>query len=223
MAPCLQEQLAEQRIRFQFNPPSAPHFGGTWEREVKSVKTALRVVLREQSVAEPVLRTLLIEVEGILNSKPLGYVSTDVSDPDPITPNMLLMGRRDSSLPQALYGGEDLLGKRRWRHSQVLADNFWASFIRHYLPGLQQRQKWKSDSKEPTTGQVVLVVDPRLPRALWPVGSVVETFKGADGRVRIATVKTILICSMSSACNMCFTCTYASQPVMDHVLSLEPY
>lgn len=41
MAPQLKEQLAKQKINFSFNPPAAPHFGGTWEREVKSVKAAL--------------------------------------------------------------------------------------------------------------------------------------------------------------------------------------
>lgn len=44
--------------------------------------------------------SVLIEVEGILNSKPLGYVSSDVVDPDPVTPNLLLMGWLDPSLPK---------------------------------------------------------------------------------------------------------------------------
>ncbi|KAJ8346562.1 hypothetical protein SKAU_G00279630 [Synaphobranchus kaupii] len=93
MAPRLKEHLAKQKITF--NPPGAPHFGGTWEREVKSVKTALKVMLKDQIVSENVLRTVLIEVEGIMNAKPLGYLSSDVADPDPITPNILIMGRRD--------------------------------------------------------------------------------------------------------------------------------
>lgn len=59
----------------------------------------MRLVLKEQVNPEPVLHTLLIEVEGILNAKPFGYVSADVADPEPITPNMLLMGRRGSSHP----------------------------------------------------------------------------------------------------------------------------
>lgn len=32
MDPQLKDQLVEHHIVFQFNPPSAPHFGGTWER-----------------------------------------------------------------------------------------------------------------------------------------------------------------------------------------------
>lgn len=46
MEPQLQEQLSKQSIYFRFNPPHAPHFGGTWEREILSVKTALKVVLQ---------------------------------------------------------------------------------------------------------------------------------------------------------------------------------
>ena len=188
MAPQLKDQLAEHQIRFHFNPPSAPHFGGTWEREIKCIKTALRVVLNEQTVPEPVLQTMLAEVEGIMNAKPLGYLSSDAMDPEPVTPNLLLMGRHDSSLPQAIYGPGDL-GRRRWRHSQVLADRFWSSFIRHYLPGLQKRHKWQKDGKALAEDDIVLIVDPQLPRAAWPVGKVTRTYPGEDGRVRTATVQ----------------------------------
>ena len=189
MTPSLKEQLAEQQITFCFNPPSAPHFGGAWEREVRSVKTALKVVLKDQTVSETVLQTVLVEVEGILNAKPLGYVSSDIADPDPITPSILLMGRYDASLPQAVYDLSNTLGNRRWRHSQVLVDHFWSKFISHYLPTLQKRQKWQKDGKCLMPNQVVLIVDPQLPRASWPVGKVTDTYPGADGRIRTAAVK----------------------------------
>lgn len=56
------------------------------------------MILRSQAVNEEVLQTILAEVEGILNSKPLGYVSSDVADPDPVTTNLLLTGQQDASL-----------------------------------------------------------------------------------------------------------------------------
>lgn len=139
--PSLQEELAKQQIAFRFNPPSAPHFGGSWEPEIKSINAALYATIQTQVVTEEVLTTVLIEVEGILNSKPLGYVSSDVADPGPVTPNLLLMGRPDPSLPQAVYDSSELLSRHRWRHSQVLADQFWTHFVRHYLPTLQTRTK----------------------------------------------------------------------------------
>lgn len=184
----LKEQLANQSIAFHFNPPLAPHFGGVWEREIKSVKASLQVILKDQALPEEVLMTVLIEIEGILNSKPLGYVSSDLADPDPITPNLLLMGRRDASLPQAVYGSSDLLSRRRWRHSQVLADHFWSQFTRQYLPGLQLRHKWTKSTPDLAADAVVMVVDPQLPRALWPVGRVTKIIKGDDGKVRSAEV-----------------------------------
>ncbi|KAL1251845.1 hypothetical protein QQF64_019641 [Cirrhinus molitorella] len=193
MIPQLRDQLTEQQISFRFIPPGAPHFGGAWEREVKSVKQALKVVLKDQTVTETVLCTVLIEVEGILNAKPLGYVSSDVSDLDPVTPSILLMGRHDSSLPQVLYDSSNLLGTRRWKHSQVLADHFWSSFIHYYLPNLQERQKWRKDGGEIGLDQVVLIVDPELPQACWPVGKVSNTFPGLDGRTRTVEVQVIVM------------------------------
>lgn len=186
--PTLQAQLAKNQIKFKFNPPSAPHFGGVWEREIRSIKSALNATVKAQTVTEEVLNTVLIEVEGILNSKPLGYVSTDVADPEPITPNLLLMGRLDPALPQAVYLESELLGRRRWRHCQVLADQFWRHFVRHYLTSLQTRSKWWNDSENLQLDTVVLVIDPQLPRALWPVGRVSKTLPGADGRIRTAEV-----------------------------------
>lgn len=187
--PTLQTYLAKRQINFQFNPPSAPHFGGVWEREVRSIKAALYATIQSQTVPEEVLQTVLIEMGGILNSKPLGYVSTDVADVDPVTPNLLLMGRLDPSLPQVVYGESELLSRRRWRHTQVLADQFWSHFIRHYLPTLQSHSKWHKDPAQLQTGTIVMVVDPQLPRAQWPLGHVTEVIPETDGRVRTALVK----------------------------------
>ncbi len=189
LAPDLQRQLAKQQIEFHFNPPNSPHFGGSWEREIHSLKNALMVTLGAQSVTFEVLQTVLVEIEGILNSKPLGYTSSDVSDPDSITPNCLLMGRSDASLPLTVYPESELVSRRRWRHSQILADQFWIHYLKFYLPGLQSRQKWQKDTPDIQVGTTVLIVDPHLPRALWSVGKVSEVYPGADTRVRTAKVQ----------------------------------
>ncbi len=118
-------------------------------------------------MTEEVLSTVLTEIEGILNSKPLGYVSSDIADVDPITPNSLLLGRPDPDLPQIVYPESELLSRKRWRHSQVLADHFWAHYVKRYLPELQTRNKWMTETgTNLKTGTVVMIVDHRLPRAL---------------------------------------------------------
>lgn len=189
LVPELQEQLASQQIIFRFNPPHAPHFGGCWEREIRSLKQALQVTLGTQPIPEETLQTVLIEIEGILNSKPLGYTSSNASDPDPITPNLLLMGRPDSSLPQVMYPQSELLSRRRWRHSQIIADHFWKRFIKFYLPGLQTRSKWQRESPDIKVGTTVMIVDPQFPRALWPIGQISQVFPGFDNRIRTVEVK----------------------------------
>ncbi|XP_038063201.1 uncharacterized protein LOC119733910 [Patiria miniata] len=189
MEPAMVQKLSKYKVRFRFNPPNAPHFGGTWEREVRSVKGALRAVLQDRTVFEPVLHTLLVEVEGMMNSKPLGYASTDIADADPVTPNMLLMGRRDPALPMVLYDESDLRGRRSWRHSQILADQFWRQFIRSYLPAMQVRQKWQQEVGNLAVGEVVMIVDPQLTRSQWPVGKVSELLPSSDDRVRAVRVK----------------------------------
>lgn len=72
VTPNLKQQLVCAQVNF--NPPSAPHFGGSWEREIQSIKMALCVVLENQATTETVLHTILFEVEGVLNSKPLAYI-----------------------------------------------------------------------------------------------------------------------------------------------------
>lgn len=99
------------------------------------------------------------------------------------------MGHSDASLPQAVYDLSNTLGNRRWRHSQVLVDHFWSRSVRHYLPNLQKRQKWQKDGKWLEPNQVVLIVDPQFPWALWPVGRVTVTYPGADGRFPTAAIK----------------------------------
>lgn len=133
------EQLNDYQFLFKFNLPTAPHFGGVWEREVHSNKAALPVAVGSQFISENVLSySVLVEAEGILNSKPLGYLSTDVVDLDAITPNLLLMGQRDASLPQVAYAlGE--MGRCRWHHCQNLVEQFWTQFTRNYLPLLQSK------------------------------------------------------------------------------------
>ncbi|XP_037604330.1 uncharacterized protein LOC119475569 [Sebastes umbrosus] len=187
MEPELQQKLGDYQLTFKFNPPNSPHFGGIWEREIRSVKNALRVAVGHQPVSEDVLNTVLIEVEGILNSKPLGYISSDVANLDPVTPNMLIMGRRDSTLPQVTYAPESM-GRRRWRQSQILADQFWSQFIRDYLPTLQPRNKWLTATDNLEEDTVVLVMDPQLPRAQWLIGKVKKAHLSPDGRVRSADI-----------------------------------
>ena len=65
--------------------------GGVWERVIlRSVRKILGVITREQLVSGEALRTLMAEVEGILNGRPLTPNSDSSVDAEPLTSNHLL-------------------------------------------------------------------------------------------------------------------------------------
>ena len=186
----IHDEMTVQEIKWNFNPPAAPHMGGSWERLVRSVKTALSVILKERAPKDETLTTLITEVEGILNSRPLTHVPLDSTDDHAITPNHFLLGTSSLVNPYDLIEDRDLCLRKQWRIAQRLADTFWTRWLKEYLPTLTRRTKWWKSTPEIKPGDVVTVADPNLPRNTWPKGLIVQTYKGKDGRTRVADVKT---------------------------------
>ena len=56
-------------------------------------------------------------------------------------------------------------------------------FHKDYLTSLTERKKWKENRKNLKVGDVVLVSEPNQQRGIWPLGRVVSTHPGQDGRV----------------------------------------
>ena len=184
------DALTQENIEWSFNPPGSPHFGGVWERLVRSAKRAMNTILGHRSVDDEMLITVLTEVEAILNGRPLTHVSTDPTDLEALTPNHFLIGRACPQLPPGVFTDGDLSSRRRWRHSQRLVDHFWRRWKKEYLPTLSSRQRWADDEKNLNAGDLILVAEENVPRGHWPLGRVLRTFPGDDGRVRVAEVKT---------------------------------
>ena len=61
---------------------------------------------------------------------------------------------------------------------------FWAKWVREYLPELQRRTKWKTESPDIKKGELVLMVEDNTPRGLWSLAIVEEAIAGRDGHVR---------------------------------------
>ncbi|GFV70433.1 integrase catalytic domain-containing protein [Trichonephila clavipes] len=68
--------LSKSSIDWHFIPPSSPHFGGIWESGIRSVKFHLKRVLGETILTFEELTTLLTQIEGLLNSRPLSTLMT---------------------------------------------------------------------------------------------------------------------------------------------------
>jgi hypothetical protein len=182
--------LVQSGIKWNFIPPNAPHFGGAWEIMVKSVKRALKAVLKETCVTESVLRTTLTEVENVVNSRPLTPNSQDPNDLSALTPNHFLHGVYSSVVPPDQCDPSEIDSRKRWRQAQVLSDHLWRRWLLEYLPSLNVRHKWIKEQRDHIVGDLVLVIDSNRPRGQWSLGRVQEVMPSKDGKIRTVKVKT---------------------------------
>ena len=159
--------------------------GGIWERLVRSVKTVLKSLIKQDLLTDEQLTTFMCEVEKILNDRPLTVVSSDSRDATPITPNHLLLLKGNSCAPTTSTN----YVKRRWEVIHKIANRFYSRYLAEYVPLLQQRPKWQKERENIKVNDVVLVVDNTSPRGQWPLGLVVDVKQGRDNLVRSVMVK----------------------------------
>ncbi|XP_050437851.1 uncharacterized protein LOC126844044 [Adelges cooleyi] len=184
-----QAYLTARNIRWHFNPPSAPHFGGLWEAGVKSVKTLLYRTLGLQRLTYEELNTLLSRIEATLNSRPLGALSSDPSDFEAFTPSHFLTLMTSTANVEPNLDNIPLSHFQRWRLIKDLHTHFWKRWQNEYLQTLQQRTKWTNHSDNLTPNMLVLVREPTSP-LLWKLGRILSLSPGQDGIARVATVQT---------------------------------
>ncbi|XP_049878267.1 uncharacterized protein LOC126375403 [Pectinophora gossypiella] len=177
-------------VDWRFIPPGAPEMGGSWERMIRTVKTSLKVILKERAPHPDTLLTLLAEVEALVNSRPITHVSNDPNYPEALTPNHFLIGTSSTSPQFGIYVDADLCLRRRWRVAQRLTDMFWSRWLKEYLPTLLPRQKWTREARSLQVGDYVILVEPNIERGSWRHGVVSATHAGTDGRVRMVDVRT---------------------------------
>lgn len=186
----IENTLTQKGIKWIFNPPTASHHGGVWERLIRSIRKILHTTLKTQRLDEEGLQTFLCEAEAIINSRPITTPSSDPNDLEALTPNHLLLLKSKPSLPPGLFQKEDLYARRRWRQVQYMADLFWKRWIREYLPELQRRQKWLRVSRNFVPGDIVLIADESAPRNSWIMGKIIQSVPDEHGLVRRVRVKT---------------------------------
>jgi hypothetical protein len=134
---------------------------------------------------EESFRTLICEVEAVINSRPLTSVSNDPSDLHPLTPSHLLTTKSAVILPPpGNFQKNDVYLHRRWRRVQYLVNLFWTRWKKEYLLTLQERNKWQQPKRNLMTGDVVILREENAPRNMWPLGLVVDTEPDSRGFVR---------------------------------------
>ena len=190
----LKRLLAEYSISWKYNVALAPWWGGFFERLVKSTKRCLKKILGTARVTYEELLTIIVETEGILNSRPLTYVSDEMRDP--LTPSQLVIGRRLLSSPGSAKqpsGGDHTVRdlSRREKYLNAVLSHFWKRWQKEYLTELRVHHNCNSSNRKPTikVGDVVCVYKDKAPRQLWSMGVVKSLITGRDGYHRGAVVR----------------------------------
>ena len=183
--------MARHRITQRFILPATSWWGGFYERLVWSVKLSLRKSLGKGFLRYEELETVLCQVEAVINSRSLTYISSD-NLIEPLTPFPLLFGRNvsiiSSDVSCKFKTGE--AAKNSYEHLKRVLDGQWKIFNSSYINELRQQHIYRSSngtsaSKFPSLGDVVLIKrDTPLPRQKWRLGKVEKLIRGRDGNVR---------------------------------------
>ncbi|XP_011859136.1 PREDICTED: uncharacterized protein LOC105556649 [Vollenhovia emeryi] len=183
-------RLADYGIRWHFNPPAAPHFGGLWEAAVKSVKHHLQRVIGETKLTYEEMATFLAEVEACLNSRPLQALTDDPEDLSALTPGHFLIGEPLNAIPEPALIDVPPNRLSNWRLLQQMRDHLWQRWSREHLQALTPRPKWWTTSGGLKEGQLCLLKSELTPPCRWSLARIVRLYAGEDNQVRVVDVRT---------------------------------
>ena len=173
---------------FKFNIPCSSHMGGVWERQIRTVRSVLTPLLVQygSSFDDETFRTLLVEVENIVNSRPLSV--DNINDPEylePLIPNHLPTMKSKLLLPPpGRFQKPDLYVRQKWRRMQYLANQFRLRWRKEYVQSLHRRNKWLSAKRNLKESDIVLLSGDNLQRNQWPLARIETVLCGSDGLVR---------------------------------------
>lgn len=185
----IQGYLVPRQVTWHFHPPTAAHFGGLWESNIKVIKKSISKVVGETKLTFEELYTLLTQVEANMNSRPLKAVSTDSEDLECLTPGHFLIGGPLMALPEPTTENSGLSLKSRWHLVKQLNEHIWQRWQKEYVAQMQQRKKWREAQENIKVGKIVMVANSNPLANQWSLGRIVDVHPGGDDIVRVVTVK----------------------------------
>ena len=194
----VKDSLAIQGVDWKFTPVRAPNFGAVYERLIGVLKREMVKLIGHASVTYHELSCHLVEIEYVINSRPL----INVGKEEVITPNNVLSGRdtEDDSILTVLQTNEvmeeALKAKKNlpkiYQHTIQRKNAFWQSFQQQYLESIKfsvDTSHSKNSGLTPKEGDLV-IMHSSDPRIRWRKAIVIEPIASGDGAIRKCLVKT---------------------------------
>ncbi|KZR99927.1 Uncharacterized protein APZ42_004011, partial [Daphnia magna] len=193
--PTVQDHLAARKTLWIYSASLDPWWGGFWERMVRSVKDLLRRSNGRAYLDYMELEASLIEIENVINARPLSYIGEGADDPLPITPNQFLNNRRSTradpepatNLIAPTSTSTKLLEMDKLRRNYVA--DICSRFVDDYLRQLDKFHSKGKSGRKIRLGEIVVIHDENSKRLMWSIGVVKELIPSRDGLIRSVMLK----------------------------------
>ena len=185
-------------MRWKHQTPRSPWMGGHFERLVRTIKASLATAISRKLLTLEEFRTVVLEAENIVNSRPLTYQSDSTRDV-PLSPSQLAWGRDLTLMPPLLQPGnpldEDYDAKATRAQYELLSnalERFRKRWHSEYLLSLREKH-YNVYAEDPThhlsVGKLVMVRHENVHRIEWPLGVITAVYPDASGVIRTAEVE----------------------------------
>ena len=170
--------------------------GGVFEWMIRCTKQSLRKIIGQANFSHDELLTAISEVEMVLNSRPLSYLSTDDLE-EPLIPSHLIVGQRLMNTPDYTcqqsheFDVTPNVLTRRARYLSATINSFWENWKREYLVGLREvhcQCKRNSYSPQLSARDIMIIHSNNQPRGMWKIGRVEKLLTGHGGESRAAVL-----------------------------------
>ncbi|UYV65773.1 hypothetical protein LAZ67_3005423 [Cordylochernes scorpioides] len=178
-----------KNITWKFIPPGAPWWGGWWERLIGMMKQLLFRILGQTSLGYEELSTVMCDVESLMNTRPLTYLTEESEDLAPLTPSLFLHEVREVGVPDLdLIDNQTL--SRKYQYIKRVREDLRERFRIEYFGFLRRETRRLKTTIPLKVGDMVLIGQESLKRLHWPLARIIQLYPGKDGLVRVAKVKT---------------------------------
>lgn len=188
-AKCFQKaKLSLHGVKWIMIPERSPWWGGFYERQVQNLKRSMKRGIGRAILSYEELRTIVTEIEMVVNLRPITYLSESSDDPLPLRPIDFLV-THGRPLDSETLTEHELL-ETKFKNRLSILKNVWKRFQDEYLASLHQWKNYQPGGFDPKVGDVVLLQSQGFVtnRSFFPLARIVELITGTDGKVRAAYV-----------------------------------
>ncbi|XP_026482864.1 uncharacterized protein LOC113391113 [Ctenocephalides felis] len=100
---------------------------------------------------------VLVQIEAVLNSRPLLATTDDSSDLSYISPGHFLIGEPLTAIPEPYLSDKVVNLNKIYKQMTAMRDRFWKLWSTQYLSTLQRRNKWAKTQVNVKVNDLVLI------------------------------------------------------------------